>query len=237
MGKKRIIFIFFVIILFLLAIFISLVYYKDKYTVSFETGTSEAILTKYVSKNSKVSEPITPEKEGYVFIEWQLNGEKYDFNSNVKEDTILSAKWVKEEYIIIKYNTDSSYKIDSKKILKGSTIENLPVPNKEGYEFIGWYMNDKLYQNEEVFDNVELRAKYKKIEQTYNVGDLVLIIGNYSDSAYAINSEYSVAIGWRRRVLAIIEDSEYPYMIGNDNGVTGFFKSDSIEHLNIKEKR
>lgn len=234
MGKRRIIFIFFIIILFIIAILVSFMYYKDKYTVSFETGTTDEILTKYVSKNSKVSEPITPEKEGYVFIEWQLNGEKYDFNSKVNEDTILSAKWVKEEYITINYNTNSNYKIDSKKILKGSTIDNLPVPSKEGYEFIGWYMNDKLYQNEEVFDNVELRAEYKKIEQTYNVGDLVLIIGNYSDSAFSTDSEYSVAIGWERRVLAIIENSEYPYMVGSDTGVTGFFKANSMEHLNSK---
>ena len=44
-----------------------------------------------------------------------------------------------------------------------------------------------------------------------------------------MSAEYRSAIGWDREILDIIEDSEYPYMVGNDEGVTGFFKADSIK--------
>lgn len=231
MSKRRIIIMILIIVLFIAAITLSYFYYKDKYMISFETGTNEKILTQYIDENSKISEPTTPQKEGYVFVEWQLNGEKFDFDSTIDENIVLTAKWMKEEYVKVSYDTDSLYNIEQIKILKGSSINNLPTAYKDGYEFIGWYLNGKPYDGEEVNDDVTLVAQYKinKINNTYKVGDSVIIIGNYSESAYSMDAIYDAAIGWDRKILAIIGDSEYPYMVGNDEGVTGFFKVSSIK--------
>ncbi|MBQ9071557.1 MAG: InlB B-repeat-containing protein [Bacilli bacterium] len=231
MDKKRFIVVISFIILFLIAIIVSHIYYNDKLSVSFETGTDEEILDKYVSRNSKVEEPITPTKEGYVFVEWQLDGETYDFDNLVKEDIILSAKWAKEEYVTISFNTDSMDTIESKKVLKGSILKDLETPIKEGNEFIGWYLDDKLYNNQEVNSNITLVAKYKTetINPLYLEGSKVLIVGNYSDSAYSNNAYNSIAIGWERIILYIVENSDYPYAVGDSTGVTGYFKASSIE--------
>ena len=235
MDKKRLIIIIIFIMFFLAAIIISILYYNNKYSISFETGTSEIILTKYVEKNNKIEEPVEPIKEGYVFKEWQLNGETYDFETEINEDIVLTAKWIKEEYIKIVFDTDSEYKIENRKILKGDIIDELPVPIKENYEFIGWYLNDKLYNNEEIYDNVVLVAHYKNIESNtiYEIGDRVEIIGKYAISAYSTSTQdyYKLAIGWEREILGIIENSEFPYMVGNKTGVTGFFKSTSIKKI------
>ena len=96
---------------------------------------------------------------------------------------------------------------------------------------MGWSIEGKLYNNEEIYDNVTLSAEYKNdiINTTYKVGDIVTIIGNYSNSAYSTSSNYKLAIGWERRILNIIENSNYPYVVGNETGVTGFFKAISIE--------
>lgn len=229
MGKRKLIVAIFILI-FLGAIIISMLYYKGKYTVTFETGTDEKIITQYIKKYGKVSIPKDPVKKGYKFIEWQLDGKKYEFDSLVDSDIILSAKWVKEEYINIHYITDSSYNIDSIKILKGSSIDNLPKSYKDGYEFIGWYLNDKLYDNQIVNSDTTLIAHYEeiKIEPEFSVGDKVIITGPYSSSAYGFDM-HDMAIGWDREILAIYEGLENPYMIGNENGVTGFFKEDSIK--------
>lgn len=233
MDKKRIITIILFIIIFLLAIVISLFYYNDKYSVCFETGTEEVILTKYVKKNGKVEAPTNPTKEGYVFKEWQLNGETYNFDTNINKDTVLTAKWIKEEYITIDFNTNSDNIIESKKILKGDVIDELPEAIKDDYEFIGWYLNDKLYNNEEIHSDITLIAQYKNdtINTTYKVGDIVNIIGKYSSSAYNKKAYYKVAIGWERQILGIIENSEFPYIVGNETGVTGFFKANSIKKI------
>lgn len=175
--------------------------------------------------------PKEPTKEGYIFVEWQLDGKKYDFDTAIDKDIILTAKWMREEYITITYITDSNYSIESIKILKGTSITNIPVAYKDGYEFIGWFINDKVYNDEILNDDTTLIAKYKLKNIEYKVGDKIIIIGNYSSSAYNLSAKNSRAIGWERYILSIMEGTNYPYMIGNEKGVTGFFNIDSIKLL------
>ena len=231
MEKKRLIVILIFVIIFVISILLSILYYKERKTVQFETGTEEIILTKYVNKNGKVEEPEMPTKEGYIFQEWELNGETYNFDTKVEEDIILTAKWVKKDYIIISFNTNSDYAIESKKIIKGYAIEDLPTLEKENYEFIGWYLNGELYDNEQIYSDTTLIAEYKnnKLNTTYKKGDKIEIIGSYSNSAYSLVGTNKIAIGWRREILDIVEESEFPYMIGNETGVTGFFKAESLK--------
>lgn len=233
MDKKRIIVISCFVVLFIISIIMSLVYYNDKHSVLFETGTDETILTQYVGKNETANKPYEPTKEGYIFKEWQLNGKKYDFNNIVEKDLVLTAKWIKEEYITISFNTNSDYNIKPIKILKGDTIDELPISNKENYEFIGWYLNNNLYSNEEIYSNITLDAYYKNdtINPLYEIGNSVRIIGSYASSSTDLTAYNIKAIGWERKIINIIENSEFPYVIGNENGVTGFFKASSIETI------
>ena len=229
MDKKRSIVLLIIILAFIIAIILSIFYYKDKYSVYFETGTNDVFLTKYVDKNKKVNKPINPTKEGYVFVEWQLDGKKYDFDAEINNDTILTAKWVKEEYITIKFDTNTSEKIKSKKILKGSKIDDLPVIYKNDYNFIGWYYNNNLYSDEKIYNDITLVANFEPIPRELKIGDIVKIVGSYSASAYNPQDIHSVAIGWEREILYILSDAENLYAVGYDNEVTGFFKASSIE--------
>lgn len=231
MDKKRIIIILIFIFIFLISILISSIYYNDKYSINFETGSEDAILTQFVNKNSTAKKPKEPTKEGYVFKEWQLNGEKFNFDTKIDKDIILSAEWIKEEYINVTFSTDTEEKFDKINLLKGNKIEKLPISNKDGYEFIGWYLNDKLYENQEINSDVILVAKYEKIIPKYEIGDKVKIIGKYakkSTDEFAYNKR---AIGWKREILNIIEGAEFPYVVGNKTGVTGFFKFESLERM------
>lgn len=230
MGKKRLIILLIIIFIFLVSIILSFLYYEHKIEVSFETGTEEKILPKYINSGEIIDEPPTPIKDGYIFINWLKDNEEFNFNTPIYENITLSANWIKEEYINIRYITNSNYEIESIKILKGSNINNLPDAFKDGYEFIGWYINDKLYNNEIVNDDTILIAHYKNddINTTYKVGDKVLITSSYSDSAYSKYSYNFKAIGWYREILKIYENSNYPYMVGDFSGTTGFFKASSI---------
>lgn len=231
MEKKRFIILIVFICIFLSSILLSFFYSKNKYIVSFETGTSDIILNQYISKDGIIQVPITPIKDGYIFKEWQLNGKKFDFSTKVDSDIILTAKWVKEEYVEVSFNTKSEYIIDSIKILKGDIITDLPIPKKEDYEFIGWYLNDSKYDNQEIYSDSILIAEYKNdtINPTYKVGDSVKITGSYSNKSMSNFAYNKRAIGWYRKILRIYEGAIYPYMVGNDTGVTGFFKAESIE--------
>lgn len=231
MDKKRIIVVMSFIIFFLISIVISSIYYSDKYTVIFETGTDENILTQYVKDSENINIPKDPVKEGYIFKGWMLNGKPFDCNTEINKDVVLIAKWIKEEYITVDFNTNSDLKIESLKILKGDSINKLPIPEKKGYEFIGWYLSNELYIDQIIDSNIILNAEYKsdRINTTYKKGDKVIIKGKYSNSAYSINGYHKRAIGWEREIIGIIEDGEFPYIVGNEFGVTGFFKANSIE--------
>ncbi len=71
-----------------------------KYTVTFETNGGSDIDAVSVSKNSTVSEPTEPTKDGYEFAGWYSDEEltsEYDFGTKVTKSITLYAKWTKTD--------------------------------------------------------------------------------------------------------------------------------------------
>ena len=66
-----------------------------KYIVTFDSDGGNKIEKQEVLENAKVEKPKDPIKEGYVFVEWQLNNKKYDFEKLVDKNITLKAKWKK----------------------------------------------------------------------------------------------------------------------------------------------
>ena len=44
-------------------------------------------------ENGYVMEPKSPEKDGYIFKNWELNGKEFDFQTPITENIVLTAKW------------------------------------------------------------------------------------------------------------------------------------------------
>lgn len=66
---------------------------RVKYTVKFDTDGGSDIETQIVEAEGKVKKPKKPTKKNNQFVEWQLNGKPYDFDSIVEKDLVLTAKW------------------------------------------------------------------------------------------------------------------------------------------------
>ena len=65
-----------------------------KVTFGSEGGTAvSAIETK---KGTTIQAPADPTREGYVFLYWTLNGEKFDFSTKINDNITLLAKWQDE---------------------------------------------------------------------------------------------------------------------------------------------
>lgn len=110
------------------------------YTVKFNTNGGNSIGSILVEKDSKISKPKDPAKNGYRFVSWQLDGKDYDFNSKVTKDITLSAKW-EVIYYTISFNTNGGSSIDSIKVISGNQVTKPDNPTKEGYEFVKWQLN------------------------------------------------------------------------------------------------
>lgn len=68
-----------------------------EYIVSFNRDNGDSIIKRKVKENELVQEVKSGNKSGYTFVEWQLNGKKYDFNTPITKDISLVAKWKKGE--------------------------------------------------------------------------------------------------------------------------------------------
>jgi len=109
-----------------------------KYTVKFDSQGGTPVASQTVKSGAKAKEPVDPTKSGYTFIEWTLNGVKYDFNKAVKSNITLVASWKKNTVTYYKYrkpiNDSYSYYTDwsnwsNTETYWGST--NLPYANTD----------------------------------------------------------------------------------------------------------
>lgn len=163
------------VVLILSALFISACSCsKIKYEVTFDIDNKETVVN--VNKGDKVETIEEPKKEGYTFDGWYLGEEKYDFNKEVTSDLKLVAKWtknnvqeepetpVKTKTYIVKFNTDSESIINDIKVKKNDKVTKPSDPVKNGYKFLGWYLNGKLYNfDKKVTKNITLVAKWEKL--------------------------------------------------------------------------
>ena len=65
----------------------------EKYTVTFNSNGGTSVSSKQVSKGSYVTKPTNPEKTGFKFVEWQLNGQTFDFLTPINSNITLDAVW------------------------------------------------------------------------------------------------------------------------------------------------
>ena len=94
-----------------------------------------------VEENKTVSAPDFS-REGYIISGWKVNDETVSFPLTINEDTDIYA-----DYSLVDYNL--SFTLNDGQIINSKTtytIEDedftLPLPTKEGYDFLGWSGTD-----------------------------------------------------------------------------------------------
>src|SRR5690554_686896 len=65
----------------------------SQFTVTFDTDGGSLVDSQVIAKDGFVIEPEEPTKEGYTFVEWQLDGETFDFATPVTSNFVLTAIW------------------------------------------------------------------------------------------------------------------------------------------------
>lgn len=143
----------------------------ERYQVEFDlNGGSGTIAKQTVEKGNIVTAPRTPQRQGYTFNGWYLNDNLYSFNIPVTSDIKLIASWIKlaPTYYTVKFDLDGGTgNISDQTIEAGNKASKPNSPTKSGYEFIGWYLNDSMYNfDQSVNQNLTLKAKYYAVVQS-----------------------------------------------------------------------
>ncbi len=196
------------------------------YTVSFESNGGTFIESVTREEGQVLTQPEIPLREGYEFKGWykdSLLNETYDFTTEVTSDLELYSKWQQISYELVQYlgyenNTESLY---------FTFEENLSItdPTREGYEFIGWYLEDTF---ETEFGYTTMPSSDIDIYAKWEIGTFEANIHLLGTDNYTLDFEYnetltiiiSVPEGYELEGLYQDEDYLVPFtttnMPGND---------------------
>ncbi|UKI49849.1 MAG: InlB B-repeat-containing protein [Clostridium sp.] len=183
---------------------------KEVFSVTFDPldGKMTGETTISVEDGKMVTKPADPIKIGYKFIEWQYNGEAYDFSKPVTKSITLVASYdVDNKTYTIRFNTDGGSDVESITGLKRNETGSSPttIPTKEGFEFEAWQYNGKIYTfTEPVTSNITLVARWKvaKFNVTFdtNGGSLVATqsveYGRKATMPATPTKENATFVGW-----------------------------------------
>ena len=151
----------------------------EKYTISFYVD-NEIFSTIETSGNEILTLPNAPQKENYNFKGWYFDNENFedeltnDFyeNTPLTNDVNVYAYYelVNEEPKEFKVSFDSNGGSKVEDVVT-SIIESEPVSTRDGYTFLGWYLEESFINKVtfpfEVTKDQTLYAKWE--ENTYNV--------------------------------------------------------------------
>lgn len=153
------------VIIILVVVLLSLFKSPEVYTVTFDLGNNLVGETKEVEKNGLVTKPADPTKEGYKFEGWYYNGVLFDFSTEITSDIKLEAKWssTSTEKWTVDFDSNGGSTVGSVTVTDGDAIEAEPTTTKEGYKFVGWYLDGKLFDFDTIITkNITLTAKWEK---------------------------------------------------------------------------
>ena len=145
-------------------------HYKNNHIVTFDTDGGSIIHTQSVNKNETIIKPDDPEKMGYEFVEWQLDGKTYNFDKPVTKDITLNAIWSeiiseKVKYTVT-FNSNGGSKIPTQIIEEGNLVIEPKEPTKKGYMFVGWTLDNEHFDfNNPITSDITLDADWAAIKK------------------------------------------------------------------------
>ncbi len=132
------------------------------YTVTFDSdGGTEFPAKNYASNKTLYENDLhlpRPEKKGYTFAGWYLDGVRFDESCKVTKDITLVAKW---GYTVTFINGDTQF---SAVVLPGETVSQPNITAENGKTLDGWYTDGGLkwnFESNKVTADTKLTAKWK----------------------------------------------------------------------------
>ena len=159
-----------------------------------------------VKDGGAVLEPMAPEKEGFTFQGWTLNGEAYDFSKAVTKDIVLKAQWEKRDPSMTEHKVtfmalggafaDGS-DVQTFTVKDGEMVLRPTAPVKEGYTLKGWTKdgNEEYEFGTSVREDIVLYAMWEKEDPSMTEHTVVFVAngGTFADGKERM--EFKVADG------------------------------------------
>ena len=133
------------------------IYRNHLYKVEFNTNTTSTIEPKQVEEGTILTDIEVLTKIGYTFKGWD-----YDFTKPITSNLIVNAIWEANKYTITYDTNGGIINRDAQQVTYDSNYILLE-PTYEGHAFMGWYYNDRLFDNTGIWNltaNITLTANW-----------------------------------------------------------------------------
>ena len=151
-------------LLVVLVLIFSLVQCTQTYSVTFDTDGGNEIPAVSVNKDDTVARPQNPTKNGFTFAYWELDGEEFDFSQSITADIKLKAIWEAITYTVT-FDSDGGSDVEAQVIAFGENANKPEDPIREGYSFIGWYLNEVEHDFSQVVEqDMHLLAMWEQVD-------------------------------------------------------------------------
>lgn len=127
-------------------------------TYDFNYRGAPASVTKQIPEGTAAEQIVPEERAGFVFGGWYTDAEctKSYRNEPVTEDLTLYAGWASEEAQKYTYTFHYNYTTDPEsftmEIAEGGNAGTVKPPEREGYEFDGWFLDESGTQSFDLFE-------------------------------------------------------------------------------------
>lgn len=210
---------------------------ENKYLITLNKQNDTPDLEYEVIQHHEYGELPEIYKEGYNFNGWYL-GDKL-INEHVyvyeKHPHTLIAKWKPNDYYIV-FNANGGA-LDKDKIKKNvtfdSTIGELPIPTRIGFDFKGWKYDNKVINNTMTYkyaDNIEVVAEWEEVKSPVIAGGSE----NWNNKNVSINIEKggSAYSGVKNYEYYVTNSDSIPDYNVSITGVTDNISTISNEGIN-----
>ena len=166
--KKKIAYVIGAIVAILIVIVIVLVLNNQKYVVTFDMQNGEPKFEQLVKRGNRVYEPSDPKRKDNIFLGWYEGNELYDFTKVVKYNMTLVAKWEKDDYVKVSFETVGGNTIEPISVKKGSKVTRPIDPKKTGHTFKMWTLNGVAFDFETpITEDITLLATYEDVYSVF----------------------------------------------------------------------
>ncbi len=143
--------------------------WEEMFTITFDSAGGESVDVRYTRPGLTLGALPHPVRDHYSLVGWfDKDGNKYTEDTIIEKSVTLTAQWESDQVRIYYFDGDDTLDIQS--VPFGSAVTELMTPSKEGYTFLGWYLDEELTQpfvyGEEVTESIGVYAKW---EQTHPV--------------------------------------------------------------------
>ena len=132
--------------------------------VTFDSGNGNEAKVESVIDGEKTVKPADPVKTGYTFLGWYDGDTPFDFETSVKQDYSLTAKWQIQTFTVSFDANGGEGNYEFQAIDYGAKVDTTKVsdPTRTGHTFLGWFDGSEKFDiyNTPITGNITLTAKW-----------------------------------------------------------------------------